>query len=215
MAALADAPETAIVANLPYNIATPLLIGWLTEPWPPWWQSLTLMFQREVAERIVAPPGSKTYGRLGVLAGWRTEARDRCSTFRRAPSRRRRRSPRRSCISCRARRPCPAIRRCWSGSRGRLRPAPQDAAPEPEVARARSGDPARRGRHRRHPPRRGDRRRRLRRARQRRRGVTSPPARSTSPAKPRLTLALLALGGQDRAHPASERCRSSLTITYS
>jgi 16S rRNA (adenine1518-N6/adenine1519-N6)-dimethyltransferase len=61
--------------NLPYNIATPLLIGWLrTEPWPPWFQSLTLMFQREVAERIVAPPGSRTYGRLSVLAGWRTEA---------------------------------------------------------------------------------------------------------------------------------------------
>jgi 16S rRNA (adenine1518-N6/adenine1519-N6)-dimethyltransferase len=65
-----------IVANLPYNIATVLLVGWLTaEPWPPWWQSLTLMFQREVAERIVAPPGSEAYGRLGVLAGWRTEAK--------------------------------------------------------------------------------------------------------------------------------------------
>ncbi len=67
--------ETHVVANLPYNIATPLLIGWLrAEPWPPWFKSLTLMFQREVALRIVAPPGSKTYGRLGVLAGWRTEA---------------------------------------------------------------------------------------------------------------------------------------------
>ncbi len=65
-----------IVANLPYNIATPLLVGWLTaEPWPSWWQSLTLMFQREVAERIVAPPGTESYGRLGVLAGWRTEAK--------------------------------------------------------------------------------------------------------------------------------------------
>jgi 16S rRNA (adenine1518-N6/adenine1519-N6)-dimethyltransferase len=74
MAALAHGP-TIVVANLPYNIATPLLIGWLrTEPWPPWFQSLTLMFQREVAERIVAPPGSRTYGRLSVLAGWRTEA---------------------------------------------------------------------------------------------------------------------------------------------
>jgi len=70
-------PERArIVANLPYNIATPLLVGWLTaEPWPPWYDSLVLMFQREVAERIVAPPGTKTYGRLSVLAGWRTEAR--------------------------------------------------------------------------------------------------------------------------------------------
>ncbi len=65
-----------IVANLPYNIATALLIGWLTaEPWPPWYDMLVLMFQREVAERIVAAPGSKTYGRLSVLAGWRTEAK--------------------------------------------------------------------------------------------------------------------------------------------
>jgi 16S rRNA (adenine1518-N6/adenine1519-N6)-dimethyltransferase len=65
-----------VVANLPYNIASPLLIRWLTvEPWPPWYDSLVLMFQREVAERIVAPPGSKTYGRLSVLAGWRAESR--------------------------------------------------------------------------------------------------------------------------------------------
>jgi 16S rRNA (adenine1518-N6/adenine1519-N6)-dimethyltransferase len=65
-----------IVANLPYNIATALLIGWLTaEPWPPWYDTLVLMFQREVAERIVAAPGSKTYGRLSVLTGWRTEAK--------------------------------------------------------------------------------------------------------------------------------------------
>src|SRR5690349_8888829 len=65
-----------IVANLPYNIASALLVSWLTiEPWPPWYDQLVLMFQREVAERIVAQPGSKTYGRLSVLAGWRTEAR--------------------------------------------------------------------------------------------------------------------------------------------
>jgi 16S rRNA (adenine1518-N6/adenine1519-N6)-dimethyltransferase len=74
MAALAR-PPVRIVANLPYNVATPLLIGWLkAEPWPPWYESMTLMFQREVAERIVATPGSKAYGRLSVLAGWRTEA---------------------------------------------------------------------------------------------------------------------------------------------
>ena len=74
-AALADGP-TRIVANLPYNIGTELLIGWLTaEPWPPFYESLTLMFQREVAERIVAQPGEDAYGRLGVLAGWRTDAR--------------------------------------------------------------------------------------------------------------------------------------------
>jgi 16S rRNA (adenine1518-N6/adenine1519-N6)-dimethyltransferase len=66
-----------IVANLPYNVGTPLLAKWLTgEAWPPWWQSLTLMFQREVAERIVADERDrKNYGRLGVLCGWRTEAR--------------------------------------------------------------------------------------------------------------------------------------------
>jgi len=70
-------PERArVVANLPYNIATALLIGWLTaEPWPPWYDMLVLMFQREVAERIVAKPGSKSYGRLSVLVGWRTEAK--------------------------------------------------------------------------------------------------------------------------------------------
>ena len=65
-----------IVANLPYNVGTQLLLQWLTtEPWPPFYESLTLMFQREVAERIVAAPGSGAYGRLGVLAGWRTVAR--------------------------------------------------------------------------------------------------------------------------------------------
>lgn len=62
-----------IVANLPYNIATVLLVGWLeTEPWPPWWSRMVLMFQKEVAERIVAAPGSKAYGRLAVLSQWRT-----------------------------------------------------------------------------------------------------------------------------------------------
>jgi 16S rRNA (adenine1518-N6/adenine1519-N6)-dimethyltransferase len=65
-----------VVANLPYNIATPLLVSWLaTEPWPPWYDRLVLMFQREVADRIVAPPGGKQYGRLSVLAQWRAETR--------------------------------------------------------------------------------------------------------------------------------------------
>jgi 16S rRNA (adenine1518-N6/adenine1519-N6)-dimethyltransferase len=85
--ALRIAPETLveragpmpirIVANLPYNIATALLAGWLeAEPWPPFYDRLTLMFQREVAERIVASPAERAdYGRLAVLAGWRTEAR--------------------------------------------------------------------------------------------------------------------------------------------
>jgi 16S rRNA (adenine1518-N6/adenine1519-N6)-dimethyltransferase len=66
-----------IIANLPYNIGTELLIGWLREaPWPPFWSKLVLMFQREVAERIVATPAKREeYGRLGVLCGWRAEAR--------------------------------------------------------------------------------------------------------------------------------------------
>lgn len=65
-----------IVANLPYNIGTELLVRWLTSAdWPPFYQSMTLMFQREVAERIVARPDTDSYGRLAVLAGWRTEAR--------------------------------------------------------------------------------------------------------------------------------------------
>ncbi len=74
-AALSGRGGARIVANLPYNIASPLLTGWLAaEPWPAWWKSLTVMFQREVAERIVAGCGDKTYGRLAVLAGWRTHA---------------------------------------------------------------------------------------------------------------------------------------------
>ncbi len=65
-----------IVANLPYNIGTALFVRWLGgESWPPWWASLTLMFQQEVAERIVARPDTSAYGRLAVLAQWRSEAR--------------------------------------------------------------------------------------------------------------------------------------------
>ena len=69
-------PPVRIVANLPYNVGTELLVRWLTPAnWPPFWASLTLMFQREVAERIVARPGSKSYGRLSILCQWRTEPR--------------------------------------------------------------------------------------------------------------------------------------------
>ncbi|HKK86928.1 MAG TPA: 16S rRNA (adenine(1518)-N(6)/adenine(1519)-N(6))-dimethyltransferase RsmA, partial [Roseovarius sp.] len=69
-------PPIKVAANLPYNVGTELLIRWLTPPdWPPFWQSLTLMFQREVADRIVAQPGSKAYGRLAILAQWRADAR--------------------------------------------------------------------------------------------------------------------------------------------
>ena len=64
-----------VVSNLPYNVGTALLLRWLTVEWPPWWQSLTLMFQKEVAERIVARPGTGAYGRLSVLAQWRSEPR--------------------------------------------------------------------------------------------------------------------------------------------
>jgi 16S rRNA (adenine1518-N6/adenine1519-N6)-dimethyltransferase len=75
-AVLAGGAPSAMVANLPYNIGTELLVRWLTvEAWPPFYRSMTLMFQREVAERIVARSGADAYGRLGVLAGWRTEAR--------------------------------------------------------------------------------------------------------------------------------------------
>ncbi len=69
-------PPIRVVANLPYNVGTELLIRWLTpKAWPPVWDSLTLMFQREVAERIVATPGSKAYGRLALLCQWRADAR--------------------------------------------------------------------------------------------------------------------------------------------
>lgn len=68
-------PPIRIAANLPYNIGTELLTRWLSPAqWPPFWQSMTLMFQREVAERIVARPGSKAYGRLAILSQWRSDA---------------------------------------------------------------------------------------------------------------------------------------------
>jgi 16S rRNA (adenine1518-N6/adenine1519-N6)-dimethyltransferase len=64
-------PPIKVVANLPYNVGTELLIRWLSAPWPPYWTSLTLMFQKEVAERIVAKPRTEHYGRLALLAQWR------------------------------------------------------------------------------------------------------------------------------------------------
>ena len=76
--------DAKIVANLPYNIATPLLTGWLTSPWPPWFSSLTLMFQKEVAERIVASPQSKAYGRLAIISQWCASARKLFDIDRRA-----------------------------------------------------------------------------------------------------------------------------------
>ncbi len=69
-------PPIRVVSNLPYNVGTEMLVRWLTPPaWPPFWSSLTLMFQKEVAQRIVATPGSKAYGRLAILAQWRADAR--------------------------------------------------------------------------------------------------------------------------------------------
>jgi len=73
-----------VVANLPYNIGTALLLKWLGGAWPPWWRSLTLMFQKEVAERIVASPGSDAYGRLSVACQWRCHARIAMSVNRSA-----------------------------------------------------------------------------------------------------------------------------------
>ncbi len=71
-----DRGRVRIVANLPYNIATALLVSWVSvEPWPPWYDCAVLMFQREVAERLVAAPGTKTYGRLSVLVQWRCEVK--------------------------------------------------------------------------------------------------------------------------------------------
>lgn len=64
-----------VVANLPYNVGTALLVKWLSVPWPPWYSRLTLLFQREVAERFIAAPGTKAYGRLSILAQWRTRPR--------------------------------------------------------------------------------------------------------------------------------------------
>jgi 16S rRNA (adenine1518-N6/adenine1519-N6)-dimethyltransferase len=75
-AALKLPSPARIVANLPYSVATPLLVSWLkSDPWPPWFDRMVLMFQREVAERIVASPGGKDYGRLAVISQWRTSPR--------------------------------------------------------------------------------------------------------------------------------------------
>jgi 16S rRNA (adenine1518-N6/adenine1519-N6)-dimethyltransferase len=76
LAALAAGGKARVIANLPYHVATPLIVGWLkSQPWPPWWEALAVMVQREVALRIVATPQERAaYGRLAVLAGWRSEA---------------------------------------------------------------------------------------------------------------------------------------------
>ena len=128
--------QARIVANLPYNIATALLVGWLTvEPWPPWYDSLLLMFQREVAERIVAAPGGKSYGRLSVLAGWRTEARilfDVAPTAFVPPPKVTSSVVRLYSATGTARLRPGRITACY---RGRIRPASQNVAAKPEDTR--------------------------------------------------------------------------------
>ena len=162
-----------ICANLPYNIATALLTRWLeAEPWPPFYDRLTLMFQREVALRIVATPAERAdYGRLAVLAGWRARARLLFdvppAAFTPPPKvdlQRRRTDPARA-------RPSRATRGCCRRDAGRVRPAAQDVAPVAEKLRRRAGNrprrAARRGGARSDAPRRRDRRRRILRARAR------------------------------------------------
>ena len=133
--AAGSAAKPVIAANLPYNVATLLLIGWLeSEPWPPWYERMVLMFQKEVAERIVAAPGIKAYGRLAVIAQWRTRPRllftVKPEAFTPPPT-----------VSSAVVEFMPIeqpIARLLGQDAGRrhrrrLRPAPQDAAPEPEA----------------------------------------------------------------------------------
>ena len=146
-----------IVANLPYNIATQLLIDWLTiEPWPPWYDMMVLMFQREVAERIVAQEDDEAYGRLAVLANWRAETKILFdispAAFVPQPK------VTSSVVRLVPRERAGTLRppRARAGRGRRLRPAPQDAAAEPQIAVGRSGA-ARRGRRGRCRPARRDR----------------------------------------------------------
>ncbi len=125
--ALAPAPR-AIVANLPYNVATPLLLGWLARIDA--YVSLTLMFQKEVADRLVAKPGSKAYGRLSVITQWRADARVLFNLPPRAftppPKVEFDRGP----VDPARRARAGGLEDAGTGDRRRLRPAPQDAAPE-------------------------------------------------------------------------------------
>ena len=136
----AGAMPIRIVANLPYNIATALLTGWLeAEPWPPFYDRLTLMFQREVARRIVATPAERAdYGRLAVLAGWRTQARILFdvppAAFIPPPK------VTSSVVELVPRAAPDAVRRgdAVGADPGRVRPAAQDAAPVAERLRRRA-----------------------------------------------------------------------------
>ena len=167
-ALLRDVPKpAAIVANLPYGIATKLLVGWLeAEPWPPWFDLMVLMFQKEVAERIVAAPGSKAYGRLAVIAQWRCEADITMSLPPEAFTPPPKVSSAVVTFRPRATPDAGLLRKGVGSCHGRrFRPAPQDAAPEPEIAhrhariiaarsrpRSRTARRAPHGRRVRHPP---------------------------------------------------------------
>jgi 16S rRNA (adenine1518-N6/adenine1519-N6)-dimethyltransferase len=119
-------PGVHVAANLPYNVGTALLIKWLTsESWPPFWGSLTLMFQREVAQRITARPGSEHYGRLSVLAAWRTKAKIGHLLDRAAGT-------------AGEARGASGTEKAGTRHRSGLRPAAQDAAPELESIGRRS-----------------------------------------------------------------------------
>ena len=156
---ISPAARRAIVANLPYNIATALLVGWLTaEPWPPWYDRLMLMFQREVAERIVAAPGLEDlWPPVACSPAGAREARILFDVAPRAfvPPPKVTSSLVELDAARRARCACDrgALR---ARDRGRLRPAPQDAAPEPRSRWRGPLAPARSGRHRADRARRGD-----------------------------------------------------------
>ncbi len=133
-----DGPKPRIVANLPYNVGTQLLLNWLlTEPWPPFYSSMTLMFQREVGERIVAAPDTDHYGRLGVLAGWRTHSKIAFDV----PHRRlrlRRKLCRRSSISRRVKSRSHVARMLWARLRRQPSGNAENAASEPQACRRRT-----------------------------------------------------------------------------
>jgi hypothetical protein len=142
-----------IVANLPYNIATALLIDWLSiEPWPPWYDMMVLMFQREVAERIVAREDGEAYGRLGVLSNWRAETKILFDGLRAAAQG----HLLRGAIAAPQHAGAVRSQGAGDGGGGSVRPAPQNAAAKPQIVGGRSG-PAGRGGRRRFDATRGDR----------------------------------------------------------
>ena len=134
------APRAKIVANLPYNIATALLIDWLSiEPWPPWYDMMVLMFQREVAERIVARENDEAYGRLGVLANWRAETK---ILFDISPAAFVPQPKVTSSVVRLVPRLAPEAcdrRALETGCGGGIRPAAENAAAKPQIAGGRSG----------------------------------------------------------------------------